>query len=129
MGTSMGKGAHIMHHFMQLASTGASPEDVVALFASDAYVLPTLWTECKTREELLAYFAYFLVPGRCGSYRSVHVSQLGEDQLVTGLWDWWAGEPDQVTCARYTAVVGADPEGRHVIKHLHSSVDPSGGIA
>ena len=117
-------GEIVMFEFMKMASTGASPEAVLTLFQPGAYVLTTLWTVCRTQKELRDYFAYFLVPGRKGCFRSMNTVQLCPNaQLVTGLWDWWVDEPDQVTFARYSAVVTFH-EGRCGIKHLHSSVDP-----
>jgi hypothetical protein len=117
-------GTFTMNRFMRLACAGASPEEVAALFEPGAYVLPTLWTQGKTPADILAYFQYFLVPGRCGQFRSMKTIPLGpKSELVTGLWDWWVGNPAEASPARYSAVVIRTPNGPR-IAHLHSSLDP-----
>jgi len=114
-----------MHKFMKLCSNGGSPAEVAALFAEDAFVLPTLWTKGTTPEEILAYFEYFLVPGRAGEFQSMQPMLFSSRAggIVTGLWDWWVEDDGVRDHARYTAYVVVTPEGPK-IKHLHSSLDP-----
>jgi len=123
----------MMHRFMEMASSGASPEAITILFTPDAYVLPTLWTEGTTPADVLAYFDYFLIPGRAGKFRTMRNIPLGpKSQMVTGLWDWWVGTPGDASYsraqARYTAVVVQTPNDGPRIKHLHSSLDPQAGM-
>ena len=119
--------AWAVQNFVARICAGATPSGIVSLFERGAYVLPTLWTEGKTQADLLAYFQYFLVPGRCGRVTSMKTIPLGrKSELVTGLWEWWVGQPGAqapVTRARYSMVVIRTSTGPK-IAHLHSSVDP-----
>ena len=113
--------------FVSRICEGATPAEIVAMFEPGAYVLPTLWTQGETQADLLAYFQYFLVPGRCGRITSLKTAPLGPNfALATGLWEWWVGEAGwaaPVTKARFSMVVKGTPQGPR-IAHLHSSADP-----
>ena len=120
--------AWAVQNFVARICAGANARGIVSLFEPGAYVLPTLWTQGKTQADLLAYFNYFLVPGRCGRITTMKTIPLGRKaELVTGLWEWWVGQAGgaqaPVTQARYSMVVVRTPQGPK-IAHLHSSVDP-----
>jgi hypothetical protein len=118
--------------FVASICAGVTPAEIVTMFEPGAYVLPTLWTQGETQADLLAYFQYFLVPGRCGRITSIKTVPLGSNfALATGLWEWWVNPypsmpsrtPIPITKARFSMVVKGTPQGPR-IAHLHSSADP-----
>jgi uncharacterized protein (TIGR02246 family) len=104
------------------------PAQVVALYADDAVLLPTISNQVRRNHaEMLDYFRNFLVPGPEVRILEQTIRQAGEAVVHTGIYRITMGEmpDDPEVDARFTFVYQRVNREWRIVAH-HSSVMPEG---
>ena len=101
------------------------PEQVVALYAHDAILLPTVSNLVRhNHDEIRDYFERFLEKGPSGSIDEANVRILGDIAINSGIYTFdFASSPAERVQARYTFVYQQRAGEWLIIEH-HSSVMP-----
>ena len=99
------------------------PEQVVALYASNAILLPTMSNQVRrNHEEIKDYFAHFLRKGPVGSIVQSNVRTFGQLGINSGIYTFSLKDGTSLQ-ARFTFVYWWDGE-RWLITEHHSSQMP-----
>lgn len=102
------------------------PDKVVALYADDAILLPTLSNQVRhNHEEMRAYFVDFLAKRPQGVIDESNIRVLGQTAVHSGVYTFTLtndGEQSKAQC-RFTFVYGQVDGGWKILEH-HSSLMP-----
>lgn len=104
------------------------PDAVVALYAKDAILLPTVSNRVRhDHAEIRDYFVSFLKKRPYGTINEANVRELGDVAICSGVYTFALttdGDTSQVPC-RFTFVYRRDGGDWTIIEH-HSSMMPEG---
>lgn len=103
-----------------------NPDNVVACYAEDAILLPTVSAKVRhNHAEIRDYFVHFLAKKPNGRIDEQNIRVFGDIAINSGCYTFEVGENNQRinVSARYTFVYRKDTKGWQIIEH-HSSVLP-----
>ncbi|NQZ47897.1 MAG: SgcJ/EcaC family oxidoreductase [Erythrobacter sp.] len=102
------------------------PDQVVALYADDAILLPTLSNDVRhNHAEIRDYFVHFLQKKPFGTIDQSNIRDLGDVAVHSGVYTFALtadGETSHAQC-RFTYVYARSGDGWKIIEH-HSSLMP-----
>lgn len=102
------------------------PDQVVALYAEDAILLPTLSNSVRhNHAEIRAYFVDFLKKHPSGTINESNIRDLGDTAVHSGIYTFAltsVGETSHAQC-RFTYVYAKTGDDWKIIEH-HSSLMP-----
>jgi uncharacterized protein (TIGR02246 family) len=99
------------------------PKQVVALYAEDAVLLPTVSNQVRhNHEEIEDYFVHFLAKGPQGKIDESNIRIFGELAINSGVYTF-TFKDDVTVQARFTYVYRWDGQRWSIIEH-HSSAMP-----
>ena len=103
------------------------PNEVLALYTSDAVLLGTFAEEIKQGAELRDYFIEFLdKPELCGQLNSCVDQKMDEGLVLSGTYTfWWLGAGGPRSEQARFSFVFVPADGDWLILNHHSSVVPS----
>lgn len=103
-----------------------NPVDVVALYAPDATLLPTISNKTRSKPaEMLEYFERFLTLQPRAQTHAQNISVYEKIAINSGVYSFFTQSvtgTQELVC-RFTFVYRKDPEGWRIIEH-HSSMMP-----
>ena len=102
------------------------PDKVVACYAEDAILLPTVSAKVRhNHDEIRDYFVHFLAKKPVGRIDEHNIRIFNDIAINSGLYTFAVTENDQQAdvAARFTFVYRKDAQGWQIIEH-HSSVLP-----
>lgn len=102
------------------------PDKVVACYAEDAILLPTVSAKVRhNHDEIRDYFVHFLAKKPAGRIDEHNIRIFNDIAINSGLYTFAVTENDQQAdvAARFTFVYRKDAQGWQIIEH-HSSVLP-----
>ena len=105
-----------------------NPDKVVALYAPDAILLPTVSARVRhNHEEIRDYFVHFLSKKPVGSITEQNIRLYGDIAVNSGLYNFHLSEGDTTTnaAARFSFVYRKFDNHWLIIEH-HSSLLPDG---
>ena len=103
------------------------PDRVVACYAEDAILLPTVSAKVRhNHDEIRDYFVHFLAKNPAGRIDEQNIRIFNDIAINSGLYTFAVTENDQRkdVAARFTFVYRKNAQGWQIIEH-HSSVLPS----
>ena len=103
------------------------PDKVVACYAEDAILLPTVSAKVRhDHDEIRDYFVHFLAKNPAGRIDEQNIRIFNDIAINSGLYTFAVTENDQRkdVAARFTFVYRKNAQGWQIIEH-HSSVLPS----
>lgn len=103
------------------------PDQVVACYAEDAILLPTVSAQVRhDHDEIRDYFVHFLTKKPEGRIDEQNIRIFNDIAINSGRYTFAVTENDQRAdvAARFTFVYRKDAQGWQIIEH-HSSVLPS----
>lgn len=113
----------LFNHWNAALATG-NPKAVVALYAPDSVLLPTVSNKPRTtRAGLLDYFKHFLMNKPHGEIDKSFVRIYGNTAVDSGLYTFTFKNGSKVH-ARFTYVYHKQPDGKWLIVEHHSSALP-----
>ena len=104
-----------------------NPDKVVACYAQDAILLPTVSAKVRhNHDEIRDYFVHFLAKKPEGRIDEQNIRIFNDIAINSGLYTFAVTENDQRAdvAARFTFVYRKDTDGWQIIEH-HSSILPS----
>ncbi len=103
------------------------PENVAALYAPDAILLPTVSNQVRhNSSEIADYFAHFLLSRPTGKILESNVRIFGDHAINSGVYEFTLSpvdKPSSVIQARFTFVYRKTGEEWQIVEH-HSSRMP-----
>ena len=112
----------LFKHWNDAIQTG-KPKDVVALYDTNAILLPTISNKIrKTHTEIEDYFEAFLAKGPKGSINESNVRIFGDIAINSGIYTFTFANGTLVQ-ARFTFVYRFNGQGYKIVEH-HSSGMP-----
>ena len=102
------------------------PDRVVACYAEDAILLPTVSAKVRhNHDEIRDYFVHFLAKNPAGRIDEQNIRIFNDIAINSGLYTFAVTENDQRkdVAARFTFVYRKNAQGWQIIEH-HSSVLP-----
>lgn len=125
----MNKSSEISDQFEKwnTALLTGNPDKVVACYAEDAILLPTVSAKVRhDHEEIRDYFVHFLAKKPDGRIDEQNIRMFNDIAINSGLYTFAVTENDQRkdVAARFTFVYRKNAQGWQIIEH-HSSVLPS----
>jgi uncharacterized protein (TIGR02246 family) len=109
----------------QALQTG-DPDRVVACYASDAVLLPTMSADARhNHEEIRDYFVHFLSKEPIGRIAEENIRLYGDTAINSGLYTFSLTEEGvrKDVAARFTFVYRKSRDGWLIVEH-HSSISP-----
>jgi uncharacterized protein (TIGR02246 family) len=103
------------------------PDQVVACYAEDAILLPTVSAQVRhNHDEIRDYFVHFLAKKPTGSIDEQNIRIFNDIAINSGRYTFSVTEDNQQSnvAARFTFVYRKNAQGWQIIEH-HSSVLPS----
>jgi len=105
------------------ALASQSPQQVAALYAEDAILLPTVSNQVRyTQAEREDYFSHFLTKGPQGKIDESNVRMFGEIAIHSGIYTFTFSDRSRVQ-ARFTFIYRLNGNQWKIIEH-HSSAMP-----
>lgn len=120
---------HSLFEIWNEALKSGNPENVAALYAPDAILLPTVSNQVRhNTSEIVDYFTHFLLNKPTGRILESNVRIFGDHAINSGIYEFAlcpTDKPTSVIQARFTFVYRRNGDDWQIVEH-HSSKMPEG---